>query len=120
MRLDSRIPSGPIESKWERHRHEIKLVNPANKRKFDIIVVGSGLAGASAAATLAELGYNVNCFCIPGFSPRRAHSIAAQGGINAAKNYQGDGDSASTAFSTIPSRAATTAHARPMSTGSPR
>ncbi len=92
MYLDSHIPSGPIESKWDRHRHEIKLVNPANKRKFDIIVVGSGLAGASAAATLAELGYNVDCFCFQD-SPRRAHSIAAQGGINAAKNYQNDGDS---------------------------
>ncbi len=92
MSLHSDIPSGPIESKWDRHLHEIKLVNPANKRKFDIIVVGSGLAGASAAATLAELGYNVDCFCFQD-SPRRAHSIAAQGGINAAKNYQNDGDS---------------------------
>jgi len=90
--LNSRIPSGPIEKKWERHRFEMKLVNPANKRKFNIIVVGSGLAGASAAASLAELGYNVKCFCFQD-SPRRAHSIAAQGGINAAKNYQNDGDS---------------------------
>jgi succinate dehydrogenase / fumarate reductase flavoprotein subunit len=89
---DSRIPSGPIEMKWEKHQHESKLVSPNNKRKFDIIVVGSGLAGASAAATLAELGYNVKCFCFQD-SPRRAHSIAAQGGINAAKNYQNDGDS---------------------------
>ncbi len=90
--FDSKIPSGPIEKKWEKHRFEMKLVNPANKRKYDIIVVGSGLAGASAAASLAELGYNVKCFCFQD-SPRRAHSIAAQGGINAAKNYQNDGDS---------------------------
>jgi succinate dehydrogenase / fumarate reductase flavoprotein subunit len=92
MQLDSRVPSGPIETAWERARFEMKLVNPANKRKFNIIVVGSGLAGASASATLAELGYNVKCFCFQD-SPRRAHSIAAQGGINAAKNYQNDGDS---------------------------
>jgi succinate dehydrogenase / fumarate reductase flavoprotein subunit len=92
MKLDSKIPSGPLESKWERHKFDLKLVSPANKRKFDVIVVGSGLAGASAAATLAELGYNVKCFCFQD-SPRRAHSIAAQGGINAAKNYRGDGDS---------------------------
>jgi succinate dehydrogenase / fumarate reductase, flavoprotein subunit len=90
--LDAKVPSGPLEKKWERHRAESKLVNPANKRKFDILVVGSGLAGASAAATLAELGYNVKCFCFQD-SARRAHSIAAQGGINAAKNYQNDGDS---------------------------
>jgi succinate dehydrogenase / fumarate reductase flavoprotein subunit len=92
MRLDSKIPAGPIETAWDRHRFSLKLVNPANKLKFNIIVVGSGLAGASAAATLAELGYNVQCFCYQD-SPRRAHSIAAQGGINAAKNYQNDGDS---------------------------
>ncbi len=92
MTLDSKIPSGPVQEKWSRHRQNIKLVNPANKRKFDVIIVGSGLAGASAAATLAELGYNVKCFCFQD-SPRRAHSIAAQGGINAAKNYQNDGDS---------------------------
>jgi succinate dehydrogenase / fumarate reductase flavoprotein subunit len=92
MYLDARIPSGPVEQKWDRHRAEIKLINPANKRKFNIIVVGSGLAGASAAATLAELGYQVDCFCFQD-SPRRAHSIAAQGGINAAKNYANDGDS---------------------------
>ena len=90
--LDSKIPSGPLEKKWEKHRIESRLVSPNNKRKFDIIVVGSGLAGGSAAATLAELGYNVKYFCFQD-SPRRAHSIAAQGGINAAKNYQNDGDS---------------------------
>src|SRR3982074_33160 len=90
--LDSKIPSGPLEQKWEKHRAESKVVSPANKRKFDVIVVGSGLAGASAAATLAELGYGVKCFCFQD-SARRAHSIAAQGGINAAKNYQNDGDS---------------------------
>src|SRR3972149_6895437 len=92
MELNARIPSGPIEEKWDRHRFELKLVNPANKRKYTIIVVGSGLAGAAAAASMAELGYNVHCFCFQD-SPRRAHSIAAQGGINAAKNYQNDGDS---------------------------
>jgi succinate dehydrogenase / fumarate reductase flavoprotein subunit len=92
MKLDSKVPGGPLETKWDRHRFELKLVNPANKRKFDIIVVGTGLAGASASATLAELGYCVKTFCIQD-SARRAHSIAAQGGINAAKNYPGDGDS---------------------------
>ena len=92
MVLDSKAPSGPIEQAWDKARFEMKLVNPANKRKFNIIVVGSGLAGGSAAATLGELGYNVKCFCFQD-SPRRAHSIAAQGGINAAKNYQNDGDS---------------------------
>ena len=92
MTLNSRIPDGPIEKKWDNARFELKLVNPANKRKHSIIVVGSGLAGASAAATLGELGYKVSCFCFQD-SPRRAHSIAAQGGINAAKNYQNDGDS---------------------------
>ncbi|HEX8833871.1 MAG TPA: fumarate reductase/succinate dehydrogenase flavoprotein subunit, partial [Abditibacteriaceae bacterium] len=92
MRLDSKVPSGPLADKWEKHKFDIKLVNPANKRKFSIIVVGTGLAGASAAATLAELGYKVMSFCIHD-SPRRAHSIAAQGGINAAKNYRNDGDS---------------------------
>src|SRR5687767_2775115 len=92
MKLDAKIPSGPIEKKWEKHKFEMKLVNPANKRKFSVIVVGSGLAGASASASLAELGYNVRTFCYQD-SPRRAHSIAAQGGINAAKNYQNDGDS---------------------------
>ncbi len=92
MLLDGKVPSGPITEKWDRHRFELKLVNPANKRKYDIIVVGTGLAGGSAAATLAELGYNVKAFCFQD-SPRRAHSIAAQGGINAAKNYPNDGDS---------------------------
>ncbi len=92
MILDSKLPSGPIETAWERSRFDLKLVNPANKRKHSVIVVGSGLAGASAAATLGELGYKVKCFCFQD-SPRRAHSIAAQGGINAAKNYQNDGDS---------------------------
>src|SRR5689334_14999542 len=92
MELKSKMPSGPIESRWDRHKFELKLVNPANKRKFNVIVVGSGLAGGSASATLAELGYRVKCFCFQD-TPRRAHSIAAQGGINAAKNYQNDGDS---------------------------
>src|SRR5271168_4844325 len=92
MALDSKTPSGPIEQAWAKACFDVKLVNPANKRKHSIIVVGSGLAGGSASATLAELGYNVQCFCFQD-SPRRAHSIAAQGGINAAKNYQGDGDS---------------------------
>lgn len=92
MELNGKVPQGPIDRKWEQHRFNMKLVNPANKRKHKIIVVGSGLAGASAAASLAELGYNVKCFCFQD-SPRRAHSIAAQGGINAAKNYQNDGDS---------------------------
>jgi len=92
MKLDAKIPDGPLALKWDRRRFEMKLVNPANKRKFDVIVVGTGLAGASAAASLAELGYHVQAFCYQD-SPRRAHSIAAQGGINAAKNYQNDGDS---------------------------
>ncbi len=92
MILDSKIPSGPLAQKWDSHKFANKLVNPANKRKFDVIVVGTGLAGAAAAATMAELGYNVKSFCYQD-SPRRAHSIAAQGGINAAKNYQNDGDS---------------------------
>ena len=92
MVLDSKAPTGPIETRWARHRFELKLVNPSNRRKFTVIVVGSGLAGGAAAATLGELGYNVQCFCYQD-SPRRAHSIAAQGGINAAKNYQNDGDS---------------------------
>ncbi len=92
MSLDAKIPQGPLAEKWSKHKFNLKLVNPANKRKYDVIVVGTGLAGASAAASLAELGYNVKSFCFQD-SPRRAHSIAAQGGINAAKNYQNDGDS---------------------------
>lgn len=92
MKLDARTPSGPIENRWDKAKFEMKLVNPANKRKYSVIVVGSGLAGGAASATLGELGYNVKCFCFQD-SPRRAHSIAAQGGINAAKNYQNDGDS---------------------------
>ena len=92
MELKSNIPPGPIDQKWTRHKFDMKLVNPSNKRKYSVIVVGSGLAGSSAAATLSELGYQVSCFCYQD-SPRRAHSIAAQGGINAAKNYQNDGDS---------------------------
>ena len=87
MKLESHAPTGDIEKRWDQHRFDMKLVNPANKRKFNVIVVGTGLAGASAAATLAELGYNVKAYCYQD-SPRRAHSIAAQGGINAAKNYQ--------------------------------
>ena len=92
MDLNSHVPEGPLADKWKNHKFNVKLVNPANKRKYKIIIVGSGLAGASAAATLGELGYNVSCFCFQD-SPRRAHSIAAQGGINAAKNYPNDGDS---------------------------
>ena len=97
MELKSKVPSGPLEQKWESHRFGMKLVNPANKRKYHVIVVGSGLAGASAAATMSELGYRVSCFVYHD-SPRRAHSIAAQGGINAAKNYQNDGDSVKRLF----------------------
>ena len=92
MELNANVPSGPLANKWDKHKFDCKLVNPANRRKFSVIVVGTGLAGAAASATLAELGYKVKTFCIQD-SPRRAHSIAAQGGINAAKNYQGDGDS---------------------------
>ena len=92
MHLDAKIPSGPLPEKWDRHRFDLKLITPANKRKYDILVVGAGLAGAAASASLAELGYNVKTFCLQD-SPRRGHSIAAQGGINAAKNYQNDGDS---------------------------
>src|SRR5512147_626129 len=92
LKLDPRIPGGPIEQKWSNAKFELRLVNPANKRKYTVLVVGSGLAGGAAAATMAELGYNVHCYCYQD-SPRRAHSIAAQGGINAAKNYRNDGDS---------------------------
>src|SRR5919202_4434524 len=92
MELNSRLPSGPIETAWDRTRFDMKLVNPANRRRHSVIVVGTGLAGGSAAATLGEQGYNVLAFCYHD-SPRRAHSIAAQGGINAAKNYKNDGDS---------------------------
>ena len=97
MSLDSKIPEGPVDQKWTKHKMDSKLINPANKRKFTVIVVGSGLAGGSAAASLSELGYQVKCFCYQD-SPRRAHSIAAQGGINAAKNYQNDGDSVNRLF----------------------
>src|SRR3954470_10936424 len=97
MSLDSKIPQGPLAEKWSKHKFNLKLVNPANKRKYNVIVVGTGLAGASAAASMAELGYNVSAFCFQD-SPRRAHSIAAQGGINAAKNYQNDGDSVQRLF----------------------
>ena len=92
MKLDSRIPEGPLKDKWTNHKNHLKLVAPNNRPKIDVIVVGTGLAGASAAASLGEMGYNVKAFCFQD-SPRRAHSIAAQGGINAAKNYQNDGDS---------------------------
>src|SRR6201990_2437277 len=92
MTLEAKIPQGPLAEKWSKHKFNLKLVNPANKRKYDIIVVGTGLAGASAAASLGEMGYKVKAFCFQD-SPRRAHSIAAQGGINAAKNYRNDGDS---------------------------
>ncbi len=92
VELRSNEPTGPIEQRWTKHKAESKLVAPANRRKYEIIVVGSGLAGGAAAATLGELGYKVKCFCFQD-SPRRAHSIAAQGGINAAKNYRNDGDS---------------------------
>ena len=92
MKLQSKIPEGPLAEKWSKYRSTVPLVNPANKRHLEVIIVGSGLAGASAAASRAELGYKVKVFCFQD-SPRRAHSIAAQGGINAAKNYQNDGDS---------------------------
>ena len=92
FKLDAKIPAGALAEKWSNHKTAIKVVSPANKRKLDIIIIGTGLGGASAAASLGELGYNVKVFCIQD-SPRRAHSIAAQGGINAAKNYQNDNDS---------------------------
>ena len=97
MLPDAKIPEGPMAEKWDNHRFDMKLVNPANKRKYTVIMVGSGLAGASGAATMAELGYNVDVFTFHD-SPRRAHSIAAQGGINAAKNYRNDGDSVQRLF----------------------
>jgi succinate dehydrogenase / fumarate reductase flavoprotein subunit len=97
VNLNARVPAGPLTDKWDKHRFDVKLVNPANKRKYTVLVVGSGLAGASAAASFSELGYNVRCYCYQD-SPRRAHSIAAQGGINAAKNYQNDGDSVQRLF----------------------
>ena len=97
MQLDARAPSGPLSEKWDRCKMDMRLVNPANKRKYHVLVVGTGLAGASCAASLAELGYNVSTFCYQD-SPRRAHSIAAQGGINAAKNYRNDGDSVERLF----------------------
>jgi len=118
MKLDAKVPGGPLEQKWDNHRFDLKMVNPANKRKFSIIVVGTGLAGGSAAATLAELGYNVKAFTYHD-SPRRAHSIAAQGGINAAKNSQNDGDSIwRLFFDTL--KGGDTAPARRTSTASPR
>src|SRR5882724_380042 len=98
MQLDARIPAGPLEGKWQRHQAAMRLVSPARRARFRVLVVGTGLAGASAAASLAELGYNVKVFCVQD-SPRRAHSIAAQGGINAAKNYPNDGDSVWRLFS---------------------
>src|SRR5688500_9837276 len=97
MPLDAHIPDGPIADKWDNHKFSMKLVAPHNRRRFEVIVVGSGLAGAAAAATLGELGFNVRCFTFHD-SPRRAHSIAAQGGINAAKNYKADGDSVQRLF----------------------
>ena len=99
-KLNSGVPEGELKNKWVNYKDNIDLVNPANKRNIDVIVVGTGLAGGSASATLAELGYNVKTFCYQD-SPRRAHSIAAQGGINAAKNYQGDGDSTYRFFTTL-------------------
>ena len=112
---DTKAPQVPIERRWEERRFRARLVNPANRRKLSVIIVGTGLAGSSAAATLGEAGYNVTCFCYQD-SPRRAHSIAAQGGINAAKNYRNDGDR-SIGCSTTPSRAGTSGPGNPMSTG---
>ena len=114
MALDSKIPEGPLADKWTKYKSSVKLVNPANKRKLDVLVIGTGLAGASAAASLAELGYKVKAFCFQD-SPRRAHSIAAQGGINSAKNYKNDGDSVHRLFyDTI--KVVTSAHAKPTYT----
>ena len=117
--LDAKAPSGPLETQWSGYRDHLKLVAPNNRRKFEVLVVGSGLAGAAAAATLGEAGYNVKCFCFQD-SPRRAHSIAAQGGINAAKNYRNDGDSTFPGSFTTRSKAATSAPVNPTSTVSPK
>ena len=117
FKLDAKIPAGALAEKWSNHKAAIKVVSPANKRKLDIIVIGTGLGGGAAAASLGELGYNVKVFCIQD-SPRRAHSIAAQGGINAAKNYQNDNDSASIkssgSFATLRSRSAFLHSAAPL------
>ena len=111
--LDSKVPAGPLKDAWDTYKFNLKLVNPANRRKYRVIVVGTGLAGASAAASLGEMGYQVHSFCFQD-SPRRAHSIAAQGGINAAKNYPNDGDSVRRLFMTR-SRAGISVPVRPMS-----
>ena len=118
IQLDSKIPTGPLDQKWTKHKMDSKLINPANKRKFNIIVVGSGLAGGAAAASLAEMGYQVKCFCYQD-SPRRAHSIAAQGGINAAKNSRTMATPC-VVSSTTPSRVVTSVLVRPTFTASLR
>ena len=111
--LNAKIPDGPLAEKWTNHKNGIHLISPVNKRTLDVIVVGTGLAGGSAAATLAELGYNVKAFCFQD-SPRRAHSVAAQGGINAAKNYQGDGDLGISPFLRHHQRGRLPVHGKPM------